>query len=363
MDEKTRENIINCGVPIGLYETGKITLGPMNKSSVGKFASINTLIYENNLPIPPSLITEWIVERCTGPSKQDFREIVDGNPGAGKSMSDLYLCEIYASVAAEIHGQDPKDYFSLDNCALLQDTAGVSHLLDELDKYQAVLIDDAGVSIGNRDYGTSSNKNLAAIMQTCRTKRWYVNFTAPMNKHLDLAIRELVYCKSKIFKSCHSGGFNIMKRKGINWVQKGKAYQEYNPHFVFDGQKIDLYAAFTPDFIDPYKGIVDKYDVLRDSAADSLIHERAEEEHDAKNNVTVREKKFENMMKEFGPSIYMMTHDAQGNWLQRRDKGGPVPEGFFTIPRIARERGLTDLSINKIIALLKKREDKERKKQ
>jgi hypothetical protein len=154
-----------------------------------------------------------IVDRCTGKSKQDFREIIDGPPGAGKSYSGLYGCERYAIEAADRFGQSPKDFFTIDNCALLQDTVGVTQLMDELDKFQAVFIDDAGVSAGHKDALSTSNKNLDAIMATCRTKRWYVMFTAPMNKHLDLTIRELVYCKGSIFKSCHEAGFNILKRK------------------------------------------------------------------------------------------------------------------------------------------------------
>jgi hypothetical protein len=353
MDDETRQRIKDAGIPIECYTEGKITLGPINKSSVAKFAILNTDITKYNLPLPPSLYYEGIVDTCTGKSKQDFREIIDGKPGGGKSMSGIFGCGRYAYQAAEQNGQDPKDYFSLDNCALLQDTEGVTHLLDELDKFQAVLIDDAGVAAGNRDYGTASNKNLSAIMQTCRTKRWYVVFTAPMNKHLDLAIRELVYCKSAIFKSCHEAGFNILKHKHVNQVEINGRFREYKPNFMFDDVKISMYAAFSPDYLDAYKGIVDKYDVLRDKAADSLIHERAEREHDAKNKTTVREKKFAQELIKHKDKIFEMTHDAKGNWLHRREVGFSSSEGTYSMRGITSETGLSEHKVNLIIAHLK----------
>jgi len=358
MNDATKNSILACGFPVEAYYDGMTALGPINKSSVGRFANINTLITKYNLPLPPSLYHEWIVDRCTGESKQDFREIIDGPPGAGKSMSGIYGCERYAIEAASRNGQAPKDYFGIDNCALLQDTDGVTHLMDELDKFQAVFIDDAGVSAGHHDFATSSNKNLAAIMQTCRTKRWYVVFTSPMNKFLDLSIRELVYAKSSVFKPCHSAGFNILKRKGIHIKVQGKKYQEYNPHFIFKETKVDLYAAFSPDMIDAYKGIVETYDKARDLAADALIHERAGRESDKKNGTTAREKKKAEAFKKHKDKVYELTHDSTGKWLDRRIVGFSTATGTYSMRKITSETGLSEHMINMMIAEMKQAEKK-----
>ena len=361
----TRETIESAGIPFEYYENGYLKLGPMNKSSIHKFASINTLLTQNRFPLPPSLYYEMVVDKCTGTiSKLDWREIIDGPPGGGKSMSGIAGCERYAIEAAERHGQDPKDYFTLENCALLQDTDGVTNLMDNLDKFQAVLIDDAGVSAGNRDYASTSNKNLAAIMQTCRTKRWYVVFTAPMDKQVDLAIRELVYAGSKIYKSCHAAGFNLLRRRGVTYRKIRNRYVEHNPNFEYDvrdkcgGVKINLYAAFTPDYLDPYTGIVAKYEAARDTAADALIHERATAERDKKNKVTDREKKFRTDIEKHEGTVYKMTHDANGNWLNRRGVGFSKEEGSYSMRKITSETGLSEHKVNMIIAHLKLGEKK-----
>ena len=350
------EKIQKYNVPMEYYTKGVAVLGPMNKSSIARFANVNTTIYFHDLPLPPSMFTEMIVDRCTGTSKQDFREIIDGKPGAGKSYSAIWGCARYAIEAADRHGQDPKDYFSLENCALLQDTEGVTRLMDELDKYQAVLIDDAGVSAGNKDFLTQSNKNLGAIMQTCRTKRWYVMFTAPMNKHLDLQIRELTYCRGSIYKSCHEADFNIVQHKSVIVKLKNGRYIERNPHYVFDDVKIDLYAYFNPELLEPYKNIIKKYDEARDKAADSLIHERATQEKEKKNPTDKKGMAFNAMIEKYETKVYDMTHKQDGTWLSPRTLGKTTQPDTYSIGSIMSETGLNDRQVKKVIAFIKEKE-------
>lgn len=354
MAPELREKIISLGIPIELYDNGYVTLGPVNKSSVTRFANMITQITKHELPFFQSRFTEMVVDRCTGKSKQDFREIIDSPPGSGKSYSALYGACRYAIEAADRYGQDPKDYFTIeDNCALLQDTDGITHLMDSLDKYQAVVIDDAGVSIGHKDALSKSSKNVDAIMATCRTKRWYVIFTAPMNKHMDLTIRELVYCRGNVFKSCHEAGFNILQQKTIAYkhhYRKGRT--EINPHYTFDDRRVEFYAYFSPEMLDPYKHIIDKYDKARDAAADSLIHDKAKEERQRKNPVNKLEEKSEKIWKEHSKKVYEMTHDSNGQWLNRKTvenrKGNT-----YSVGAIASETGVNTRAIDKIIGRMK----------
>src|SRR5512138_631541 len=105
MDDATRERIIAAGIPIECYTEGKIHLGSITKSSITRYASINTLITQYGLPFPPSLYYEYIAGICTDKSdKQDFREIIDGKPGAGKSYSGMSGCIRYAQEAARLNG-------------------------------------------------------------------------------------------------------------------------------------------------------------------------------------------------------------------------------------------------------------------
>ena len=356
MDDTIKEKIQQAGVPIECYLDGMYTLGPVNKSSVTKFAIINTNISKFDLPLPPSLYMETIVERCNNRhDKQDFREIIDGQkPGDGKSTGALSQCCRYAIEAAERGGQDCKDYFTLENAALLEDTERITYMLDGLDKYQAVLIDDAGVGIGNRDFQTQSNKNISAIMQTCRTKRWYVVFTAPIDDMMDIHIRKLTYAKSKIVKPCHEAGFNIVQHKGvIRSFSKGKS-KEINPHFVYGNDKnIQMYAIFSPDMYDPYKGLMAKYDKIRESAANDLIHKLAVEEKERKNPVNKHEKKMKDNFDEYGQVIYNMTHAPDGQWLKPRSNNVRSDEGTYSVSKISAETGLNAYAVNKIIAHLK----------
>lgn len=356
MPEEMRQKIIDAKVPIELYEKGYFTLGGINKSSITRCAVLSTNITKNNLPLFPSLFSEMVVDRCLNKtSKLDFRETIDGVPGAGKSISALYAAGRYAIEAAAKEGQDPKDYFSLDNCALLQDTDGVTHLMSELDKYQAVVIDDAGVSAGNRDFLTKSNKNLDAIMAVCRPKRWYVIFTSPMNKQLDLQLRELTYCRGKIFKSCHEAGFNIIQQQRVLYKKIKRSYDEINPHYELNGHRVELYTYFTPELLDPFKGIVDAYEDARDKATDSLIHDKAKEERQRKNPVDKREQKFSDIWEKYKDTIYRLTHDEDGKWLDRKtveNRKGRT----YSVGKIASETGLTDRTINKIIGKMKDEE-------
>ena len=109
MPQTQRDLIQSVGFPLQSYFTGKVILGPVNKSSITKFANMNTLITKYELPFPPSQFIEMVVDRTTGNSRQDFREIIDGKPGAGKSYSAIYGCARYAIEAADRHGQNPKD--------------------------------------------------------------------------------------------------------------------------------------------------------------------------------------------------------------------------------------------------------------
>jgi len=172
MDETIRDAILAAGVPLSVYENGYVDLGPSNRSALKRFVNICSKISQNKLPIPPSPFIEFIVDRTTGKSKQDFMGILSGKKGMGKSWTGGYDCGRYAIEVADRWGQDPKDYFGLENCVLLEDVEGVTKILDEMEKHQAIMIDDAGVAIGNRDFATQKSKNLNKITMTCRTKRW-----------------------------------------------------------------------------------------------------------------------------------------------------------------------------------------------
>jgi len=332
MDDLTRDTIINAGVPIDIYQNGYIRLGPNNQSALARLAVIAYNIIKNKLPLPPSLLLEFIVNRTTGTDKQDFMMAMDAKKGYGKSWSSSFTLEWYAILMAQKFGQEPKDYFSLDNCALLEDTAGISKLLDESEKQQGLLIDDAGTAIGSRDFATEKNKNFNKIASVCRTKRWFVIINSPVVTHVDLQTRELVDSKARVYKPFHDLGFNILKINSSDiTISRNKKYY-YERKFSFMNRKFDYWVAAAPDYFTAYKGFAEKYDLQRDKATDILIHDTAGKERDRKDPRSNREKTKQKRFDEHFPTIKDMYEQKKG------------------IRAIARKTGLSDHMINQFIA-------------
>lgn len=309
-----KEAITNAGIPIGIYTQGHVDLGPANNSALKRLASIATKIYLNNLPIPPSPLIEYITERTGGKSKLDFAQTLWGKKGSGKSYSSLSMGCRYALVMAEKYGQNPRDYFTLDNCVLLEDTDRVMQLMDEAEKHQAILVDDASTAASNRDALTKNNKNLNKIQTVSRTKRWFSTFNMPVRSHVDLQIRELSDATCRVYGSYHEGGFNILKVHSTDVVEfKGKN-EPRSRRYSFNGRKFDFWVAFTPDiFHKDFAGIVEKYDKQRDEAAIRLIHDTAMGKRKVR-QLTLREVK----RKEMFDNYYRQVQDLKKNKLSKR---------------------------------------------
>jgi len=250
-----------------IYESGLIDLGPMNQSAIKKLANLAQTIINNNEEYPPSPFLKMVAELITGSDKQDFSIIISGDKGMGKSYVAIYIAPRLADEVAKILGGTRDDYFSLNNCALLEDTDGVNKILKISKKHQIIIVDDAGVAVGSRDFATTHNKNFNKLLATCRTMRWCVILTVPMRSHLDKQVRELVSATARIYKSFHKGGFNILKMGKIKILQDYKDKAIY-PRFIFNKKKVDFWVAFRPDL-----ELAEEYDRRRDMASQRLIAE------------------------------------------------------------------------------------------
>jgi len=311
MDQTIVDAIVAAGVPLSVYTNCYTDLGPANRSALKRFVNICSLISQNHLPLPPSPLIEFVVDRTTGESKQDFTGSIDGKKGKGKSYTGGYENGRYAIEVADRWGQDPKDYFSLDNCALLEDTEGITRILDEAEKYQAIMIDDAGVAVSNRDFATQKNKNLNKIMTVCRTKRWFVMQNAPMSSHIDLQQRELMDMIGHIYKSYHKDGFNIVKFNSSESVFRFGKKRVYEKRYSFYDRKIDFYCAYSPDVLDPFKGFTKKYEKQREEAANRLISEITVTEKERKNPISNRAKKRKENIEKYGQRIKDMLEEGR----------------------------------------------------
>ena len=337
MDESLKDAIINAGVPFDFYTKGYVNLGPNNRSALNRIADIAYRIGKNHFPLPPSPFMEYVVGQTSSPhDKQDYRMSMDAKkPGDGKSYSAAFLEQWYAYLMAQENGQNPKDYFSLENCALLEDSEGVVKLLNETEKYQAVMIDDAGVAAGSKEHQTQRNINFNKIMMTCRTKRWFVIMNAPLVTDIDLKTRELMYGKAFIFKPFHDRGFNIMKKHIIDTrvIRNQKWYNERR--MVFHGKKIDFWIAYHPDYFDAFKGFAAKYDEQRERQANDLISNVLDKQRKLVDTRSKREKTFQMNFDKYLPVIRDMCDKDQN----------------VSLRAISRKVPLSDPTINKIIAI------------
>jgi len=324
--------IVAAGVPLSIYTSCFMDLGPSNKSAIKRFANICSAINEHELPLPPSKFIEFVADRTSGKSKQDFTMIIDAKKGYGKSYSSAYLCGRYAIEMAERFKQDPKDYFSLENCALLEDTEGITKIMDVAEKQQAIIIDDAGTAIGSRDFAQQKNKNFNKILATCRTKRWFVILNVPISSHIDVQVRELVDASAHVYKPFHEGGFNVLKINSSESNYRFGKKKVFERKFSFFERKFDFWCAYSPDVLDPFRGFIEKYDRQRDEAANKIIREITSMEKARSNPVSSRDKKRKVAIDKWGQVVKDMTEEGK------------------SARAITKRTGLTDHMINIIAA-------------
>lgn len=306
---------------LDLYFDGYADLGPSNPSALTRAANNAKAILLYDLPLPPSGFIELVANQTSGRSKQDWKMTMDGKQGMGKSTSCFYYAARYATEMADRFGQDPKDYFSLNNAVLLQDTEGVMQLLDEVEKQQAVVIDDAGVAAGSREFATLSNRNLNKIYQTCRPKRWFTQFNVPVVTHVDLQIRELVAAKSYVYAKFHDDGFNIVKINTTELVTSGRKNVEYKHRLAPQGKKIDFHTAYSPDIVPGFEGFMEKYDKAREEASNTLISETASDEKERKTGTTKREKQYQTLLNKHGDTVLNMKSQGESYAAIRQKTG------------------------------------------
>jgi uncharacterized protein YerC len=329
MPDETKRKIESLGLS-DVYFKRYADLGPNNKSAINRQIEFSKKILFNHLPLPPSPFIDLICNQTTGKSKQDFRMTMDGRPGAGKSTSCSYLGARYAVDTGERFGQDPQHFYNIDHCIMLQDTADLVDKLTQIPDHSAVVIDDAGVAAGSREFATISNRNLNKIYQTCRTKRWFSLFNVPVITHIDLQIRELVSAKSRVYFPCHDEGFNILKINTSEMSTTGKRNKEYIHRLAPDGKKIDFWTTFSPDLVDGYKGFMDVYDKLRSDAADDLLNSTAIVEKERKEGISKRDRTYQDELTKHGETVMQMLNENE------------------TYAAITRKTGLSPYKVDKI---------------
>lgn len=349
MDNDTRNLIDNYNkdphtvtlVPMEIYTNGYTPLGAANTSALKRMANIASAILRYNLPIPPSSFIEWLARRIGGKSKQDFSFMMDGDKGTGKSYSSAYFGGRFGMTMGEIWGGEPDDYFAIGNCCLLEDTKEIVNLLLQAKRQQYIIIDDAGIAVGSRDFAEQKNKNFNKIHATCRTKRWCLGLNVPVGTHLDLQIREVVNAKMNAYKSFHEDGFNIIKiNSSSTKVRLNKKFPQ-EKRYSFHGKKYDFWVAYSPDILPVYKGFTKEYDRQRDESTDRVIRQVVALEEAAEQVNTERNKQWEKLKKTYIPKIKKLI----------AEEGKPV------VTHIMQKTGLTQYRTYQLISAIERGEE------
>jgi hypothetical protein len=285
-------------------DDGILPVGPRNKGAIPRFAAITTRMIRQRKVPKSDPFTNYIARRITGSDKQDFSMIMTGRKGMGKSYSTLRIATKASIEIGKILHRPKEDFFTLDNCCLLEDTDNINKLIKNAPMYQVIVIDDAGVAVGSRDFATQKNKNFNALLSTCRTKRWFIILNVPAKSHIDKQIRELVDCWARVITKMHDCHFNILKINAVE-INEANANKPYTKRYIFDKKrKVGLYAVCSPD-----TAMAEIYDKRRDEAAQRIIDSQIT--GDEKPQLTKQELHRQEMKKQYSETIVQMLNDGK----------------------------------------------------
>ena len=135
---------------------------------------------------------EAIAKRITGPHNQDFRVIVTGAFGKGKSTFCLYLGYRIAVEVAKRKGGKWQDYFNRNTIAIA-DEDEIKQLFLSLKNYHIYLLDDVGKAWGARNFMSELNRLFNDIFQLMRTARTCLIVSIASTFLVDKVPRNLAY--------------------------------------------------------------------------------------------------------------------------------------------------------------------------
>ena len=164
-------------------------------------------------------LTYYIQKRIR--ENKNFLLPILGQTGAGKSWSGLRLCE---NVDPEFNINrvifNSRDFMSLINS-------------NELHKGSAILFDEAGVNVSNREWYKKENISLGKVIETFRHKNYVVFFTVPNIDFIDIKLRKLMH-----------GKMDILSRDSVRNVTIGRLllYDGFN---YFDNQQMTKYLKIS----------------------------------------------------------------------------------------------------------------------
>jgi predicted GTPase len=127
-----------------------------------------------------SYIIDYIKSRTEG-RNQNFIAVCCGKTGSGKSYSCLTLASALS------------DKFNVDNVVFDAEEFMQLMVSGRLRRSDVVIWDEAGVSLGSRDYMSNVNKAISYFLQSFRKMNLVLLFTIPDLHMIDINVRKLMH--------------------------------------------------------------------------------------------------------------------------------------------------------------------------
>lgn len=181
-------------------------------------------------------IGELFGSRITSRHNQNAILNIVGKQGMGKSNAALYIATETAKWIAHKLGGKPEDYFTIDNCAIMElDT--IIPIVKNVDKrrFNIFILDDIGASYGARDYQNVVNKAFNKIIQTFRDSNTLVILTMPDDFLIDKVPRKLAHYQIEMTTQIFHKNISIGKLSEVREIYK--AHKTIFPFICENGVK------------------------------------------------------------------------------------------------------------------------------
>ena len=145
----------------------------------------------------PKTIANRIAKTITSKYNQNVTMIFVGGTGSGKSYAAISLALAVSKLVAEKKGGETSDYFNLDRNMSVIDIMKFFTVLDNAQKWNTVILDDAGIGVNARKFQDIINITVNNITQTYRTLNLFTILTVPEMYFVDKILRSLTdyYCE------------------------------------------------------------------------------------------------------------------------------------------------------------------------
>lgn len=141
--------------------------------------------------ITSNSIAARIANTITSRYNQNVTMIFVGGTGSGKSYAAIRLALEVSKHVAKIKGGVPSDYFDASRNMSVIDIMKFFDVLDNAQKWNTVILDDAGIGVNARKFQDTINITVNNITQTYRTLNLFTILTVPEMYFVDKILRSL----------------------------------------------------------------------------------------------------------------------------------------------------------------------------